>query len=56
MNNSAQHQARIARRVHAEAIALSALSAAAGLTALAYLLDMTAMEAERVLREAGEPE
>jgi lambda repressor-like predicted transcriptional regulator len=44
---------KIVARVHEQSTELSALTAAAGLATLAYLLDMTAMEAERLLRDKG---
>lgn len=45
----------IAKRVHEQSEELRALTASAGLNTLSYLLDMTAMEAERIFREAGTP-
>ena len=44
----------VVKRVHEQTVELSALAASAGLNTLAYLLDMTAMEAERILREIGD--
>lgn len=54
MSDRERQRNRIVRRVHETSTELSALTAAAGLSTLAYLLDMTVMEAERLLREPGE--
>ena len=54
MSDATRQGKRIVKRVHEQSTELSALTAAAGLNTLTYLLDMTAMEAERLLREFGE--
>jgi hypothetical protein len=54
MADRQRQRERIAKRVHEQTMELRALTASAGLNTLAYLLDMTAMEAERILRDTGE--
>jgi hypothetical protein len=54
MADRQRERARIVKRVHEQTVELSALTASAGLSTLTYLLDMTSMEAERLLREAGD--
>jgi hypothetical protein len=52
MADRQRERALTIRRVHEQAVELSALTASAGLNTLSYLLDMTAMEAERLMRES----
>ena len=54
MSDREPQRLRIVKRVHEQSTTLSALTSAAGLSTLAYLLDMTTMEAERLLRELGD--
>ena len=54
MSDRERQRKQIVKRVHEQSAELSALTAAAGLSTLAYLLDMTAMEAERLLRESDD--
>jgi hypothetical protein len=54
MSDREPQRKSIVKRVHEQSLELSALTAAAGLTTLSYLLDMTAMEAERILRDEGD--